>query len=88
MCCGIAIALKKDNKKEMAVNLGERLNEACLRNNIEEAAGLIAQGADVNYATNWRGSPLHIACGHESPALATLLLDSGANIETINSNGI
>ena len=67
---------------EMAVNLGERLWEACEQNNIEEAAGLIAQGADVNYVNNdWlRYTPLHKACENDSPALATLLLDSGANI--------
>jgi ankyrin repeat protein len=67
---------------EMAVNLGERLYEACRRNNIKEAAGLIAKGADVNYFYDLRQeTPLHNSCEHESPALATLLLDSGANIE-------
>ena len=72
----------------MAVNLGGRLFEACRRNNIEEAAGLIAQGADVNYANDWmRYTPLHDACEHDSPALATLLLDSGANIEAKDVNG-
>jgi ankyrin repeat protein len=72
----------------MAVNLGGRLFEACVQNNLEEAAGLIAQGADVNYANDWmRDTPLHKACEHESPALATLLLDSGANIEARDAYG-
>ena len=50
--------------------LNRRLYDACARNNIEEAAGLIAQGADVNYATNWQNTPLYVACEHDSPALA------------------
>ena len=52
-------------------DLGERLYEACEQNDIEEAAGLIAQGADVNYANiGTLDTPLHIACEHDSPALA------------------
>ena len=46
VCCGIVIALNRDSKMEMDADadLGERLYEACARNNIKEAAGLIAQG--------------------------------------------
>jgi ankyrin repeat protein len=61
------------------------LLEAVIADNVEEAKKLLDRGAPVN-GEETLGSPLHIAAGHGSKEMVTLLLARGANVKTKNAN--
>lgn len=65
------------------------LHSACCWNNIECAAALIANGADVNAKSKGDQTPLHLvsASSYNSPSLQLLLLHPDINPHLINSSG-
>ena len=64
-----------------------RLMVACLHGDVETAAALVAQGADVNQAEKGV-SPLYCACLRGHNAVASLLLDDCADANHTSQSGI
>jgi ankyrin repeat protein len=74
------------------INAPNRLKEtplmAAIFGNPNGARVLLKAGADVNLAS-WDGdTALHVAAGHERPALISLLLKAGADPQAENSKGV
>ena len=48
---------------------------------------LVEAGADLTAKNDEDYTPLHLASGHNSPEVLTILLDSGADTEARDSDG-
>ena len=64
----------------------QALTEAVESRNIEAARSALATGANVNYTNGIGAIPLHTAAWKGDVAMATLLLDRGANIDAMDSH--
>ncbi|KAJ3107870.1 B-cell lymphoma 3 protein [Phlyctochytrium bullatum] len=58
---------------------------ACTVNNEEAVRILLERGADTDIQSYW--PPLHTAVFEDAPNLVTLLLDAGASVNFVDSNG-
>lgn len=54
---------------------------------LEMTEALIQRHADVNATDRWQRSPLHLAAQHDFEPVARLLVQKGANINALNSDG-
>jgi ankyrin repeat protein len=63
------------------------LHDAVQQNHLNEAAYLIAQGAEINAVTNDGLTPLHMAAQNGNTVMARLLLQHGANLNAVDGKG-
>ena len=63
------------------------LHDAVLKGNLDEAAKLLDDGADVNAANDQGNTPLHFAALSGSADAVTLLVDKGADEAAANQDG-
>ena len=62
------------------------LNQAIVREDLDQVKKLIKEGNDVNYQYNGRNA-LHTACDKDSPEMVELILDAGADLNSISEEG-
>lgn len=63
------------------------LIEAASDGNVERVAELVALGVDINATEHWGWTALSMAAYGGYPAIARILLDNGAELDTIDVDG-
>jgi len=63
------------------------LNQAIVKQDVDQVKELIAEGNDVNYQYNGRNA-LHAACDKDQEEIAALLIAAGAKVNSISEEGI
>jgi len=63
------------------------LNQAIVREDLDQVKKLIKEGNDVDYQYNGRNA-LHTACDKDSPVMVELILNAGADVNSISEEGI
>ena len=65
------------------------LHSACMWNNVDCIAVLLAVNVDINARSNGNQTPLHLVCAssHNSPALQLLLLHPDIDPSIVNDSG-
>jgi hypothetical protein len=85
--------LSRAESDEAAANKADRagntaMHHACARGNIEQAAALVAAGADLDVANQDGDTPLHLATRQQKSKMVMWLLSKGADRDAINKAGI
>lgn len=62
------------------------LNQAIAGKDLAKVKKLIDEGADVNYQYNGRNA-LHTACDKDSPEMAALIIEAGADVNAMSEDG-
>lgn len=62
------------------------LNQAIVKQDVDQVKELIAEGNDVNYQYNGRNA-LHTACDKDQEEIAALLIAAGAKVNSISDEG-
>lgn len=62
------------------------LNQAIVGKDTEKLKKLLREGADVNYQYNGRNA-LHTACNEDSPEMAAMIIEAGAQLNAISEDG-
>ena len=60
---------------------------ACENGRVDAARSLLAEGAEVDRATNWGATPLYAACEKGHVDAARLLLEKGAEVDRATPYG-
>ncbi|KAK6504654.1 hypothetical protein TWF481_006593 [Arthrobotrys musiformis] len=64
------------------------MDEAAERKRIQVASRLINAGANINLGTDWGASPLSEMASMDRPIIATFLLDSGADVNSVDDDRV
>jgi ankyrin repeat protein len=62
------------------------LNQAIVKKDVDKLKELISEGCDVNYQYNGRNA-LHTACDNNSVEMAALIMEAGADPNSISEEG-